>query len=305
MATDGEATAIKDEPGGSFPAAAHQEQAEAMQIDAQAAPEPAENAMEGNGALRLGLGSGPELNRQLRAGGIDDTALGIGIDMPGMLSIPPAAAAVVDPNPQPLATLRQPQAPWHGPLDTPVKPAAAQLHAEAVRPDTPPQPLEQALDAAGDHAMQNERYLPSGDRWQADAAADSRPAASHHQERDGSRRVSSSRASIPPSSGTRRFVEYRGRDPPPPSHAGRANVPRIKVTLARQVFNRLITMYNRGELHRDDLDDDALDYLSKQHTEHQAEIVDELARGLPAKGSVSGLLVSLINSVSRSSRRQW
>ena len=51
--------------------------------------------------------------------------------------------------------------------------------------------------------------------------------------------------------------------------AGRANVPRIKVTLARQVFNRLITMYNRGELHRDDLDDDALDYLSKQHTEHQ------------------------------------
>lgn len=63
MATDGEATAIKDEPGGSFPAAAHQEQAEAMQIDAQAAPEPAENAMKGNGALRLGLGSGPELNR--------------------------------------------------------------------------------------------------------------------------------------------------------------------------------------------------------------------------------------------------
>lgn len=42
------------------------------------------------------------------------------------------------------------------------RPAAAQLHAEAVRPDTPPQPLEQALDAAGDHAMQNERYLPSG-----------------------------------------------------------------------------------------------------------------------------------------------
>lgn len=45
--------------------------------------------------------------------------------------------------------------------------------------------------------------------------------------------------------------------------------------------------------------------LVEQKDALQAEIVDELARGLPAKGSVSGLLVSLINSVSRSSRRQW